>query len=172
MLRTFAFTCSRCREVHEGSPSFGYLAPYQYDELTEAEKKAIASLSDDFCVIQRPKQTDRFIRTILEIPIHGTQEPFLWGVWVSLSETSFEQYRENFDSNTYQDRYFGWFCNRLPYYSDSLNLKTQVIAQPGGQRPRLQLEPSDHDLTIDHQRGISWEKAVEIAQVLMHGNNA
>jgi hypothetical protein len=158
--------------IHEGSPSFGYPEPHQYSELSDDERTQSASLSDDFCIIRHADQTDRFIRAILEIPIIGIEEPFLWGVWASLSESNFEKYREHFKSETYADNYFGWFCNRLPYYPNTLNLKARAIVKPGGERPTLKLEPMDHPLARDHHHGISWEKAIEIAQIAIHGDEA
>lgn len=169
-MKRFKFTCSCCGEIHEGSPSFGFSAPHYYHILSEKDKEYIAKLSDDLCVITYENQTDRFVRAILEIPIGGCDEPFLWGVWVSLSEENFHRYCENFDSDTYQDEYFGWFCSQLPYYPDTLSLKAKVHVTPGGQRPELELESTDHQLSIDFHDGITWEQAVRIAEVAMHGN--
>lgn len=169
---TFEFTCGRCGEVHRGSPSFGYAAPHQYDELDADEMREIASLADDFCVIEHPEQTDRFVRTVLEVPIDGVDEPFLWGVWISLSESNYENYRENFESEEYEDVYSGWFCNRLPYYPDTLYLKARAFVRPGGGRPSLELEPTDHPLAVDSRRGIPPERAADIFQVAVHGAQA
>lgn len=168
-MQAFEFTCSRCGRLHEGSPSFGYSHPHQYDELDEDEKREIAFLSDDFCKIERPEQTDRFIRTVLEVPIHGVEEPFLWGVWISVSQKNYERYRENFESEAYEDSYPGWFCNRLPYYPDTLYLEARALVRPGGQRPTLELRPTDHPLSRDSRDGISRETAAEIFQVAIHG---
>jgi hypothetical protein len=38
-----------------------------------------------------------FVRACLEIPIHGVSEPFLWGVWVSLSQKNFDRYVTTYD---------------------------------------------------------------------------
>lgn len=156
-------------DIYGESPSFGFIAPDRYCYLTEEEKKQTATLCDDFCIIKHPGQTDRFIRVVLEVPILGVREPFRWGAWISLSEIAYEKYLKNFRNETYEDSYFGWFCNRLPYYPDTLELKAQAIVHPGGQRPTLEFWPSDHALATDHKYGISCEKADEIAQIAMHG---
>jgi hypothetical protein len=52
-----------------------------------------------------------FIRVCLEVPIHGVSEPFIWGVWVSLSRKSFDRYVETCDAPDTDDDYFGWLCN-------------------------------------------------------------
>lgn len=36
-------------------------------------------------------------------------------------------YCDHFRDNDYEDKYFGWFSNRLPYYPDTLNIKTYAI---------------------------------------------
>jgi len=168
-MEKFKFTCATCGEEHEGSPSFGYKWPHHFEVLNETDKKEIAKISDDMCIIN---DEDRFIRVVLEVPIKGYKEGFMWGVWISVSETNFLNYQENFDSKDYEDTYFGWFCNILPFYPETLHLKTNAFIESGGQRPKIDLELSEHPLTIDYNNGISWERAVEIAQVAMHGIKA
>jgi len=168
MSPVFSFRCSRCGEVHEGSPSFGYSAPLAFDCLSDEDKRDIAELGSDLCWIRRADGTDYFARTTLEIRIHGVDEPFLWGVWVSLSATSFERYRSTWSAHDESDRYFGWFCNRLPWYPDTLNLKTNVRPRRDGLRPFIELQASDHPLYEHWCSGISAEQAREIAEVAMH----
>lgn len=166
-METFRFTCATCGDVHEGSPGYGYQWPHYYEVLSELDRVELATISDDLCIIN---DQDHFIRVVLEIPIHGYEEGFLWGAWVSVSKENFRKYQKNFDSADYRDTYFGWFCNRLPYYPETLHLKTKACIEPGGQRPAIALEYTDHPLSLDYHNGITWEKAIEIAMVAMHGN--
>jgi len=171
MAAIFAFTCSCCGKRHEGSPSFGYKAPIYYDQLSDEDKLAIGKLSDDLCEIEHPSGTDYFARAILEIPIHGVEQPFLWGVWVSLSQPSFDRYKSTWGNHDETDRYFGWLSNRLPFYPDTINLKTHARPKNGGERPILAIEPTDHLLSIHARQGISIEQAQHIAEIAMHGIN-
>jgi hypothetical protein len=116
MAAIFAFRCSCCGELHEGSPSIGFDAPLHYAELDADERAAQAQLGDDLCTIDHTDRRDHFVRVCLELPIHGHADPFVWGVWVSLSAENFARYRETWDAPDTADRYFGWFCNRLPGY--------------------------------------------------------
>ena len=167
-MKKFRFQCSCCGETHEGSPSFGYDSPHYYDCLSEQDKKALGKLSDDFCTIEHDEGKDFFIRTTLEVPILGAEEGFLWGIWISVSEANFNKYVDHYKSDTYEDHYFGWFSNKLPYYPDTLSLKASACIRPGGQRPNIELEPTEHPLSIDFRDGINWEKAVEIAETVLH----
>ena len=171
MAAIFAFTCSCCGKRHEGSPSFGYKAPMQFDQLSDDEKRAIGTLSDDLCKIEHPEGTDYFARVVLEIPIHGVKEPFLWGVWVSLSQANFERYTSTWGKHDESDSYFGWFSNRLPFYPDTINLKTKARPRNGNARPVLELEPSDHLLSVHFQHGITVSVAQQIAEIAMHGRS-
>jgi hypothetical protein len=168
MAAIYAFTCSCCGKRHEGSPSFAFHAPAHYDELTEVEKKSIARLSDDLCEIRHPEGTDYFARVLLEVPIHGISEPFLWGVWVSLSQKSFERYTSTRGRHDESDRYFGWFSNRLPYYPDTINLRTNVRPRNGGMRPGLELQPCEHPLAVHFHSGLTILEAQKIAEAVIH----
>lgn len=170
MAAFFAFTCSCCGQRHEGSPSFGYKAPAYYDSLSQEEKQSIAELGDDLCRIEHSGGTYYFARVVLEIPIRGVSEPFLWGVWVSLSRESFEKYTSTWGCHDESDRYFGWFGNRLPYYPDTTSLKTHVRPRNGGLRPALELEPTEHPLAIHFHEGMTIEEAQQIAEAAMHGS--
>ena len=71
-------------------PAFDAEAPLFYYLIPEHERAARCELSSDVCVVDGKYF---FVRGCIEIPVHGADEPFVWGVWVSLSEASFSQYR-------------------------------------------------------------------------------
>ena len=93
----------------------------------------------------------------------------MWGVWVSLSKESYTHYFEHFDDPDLEHRYFGWFCNYLPYYESTYALATDVIPQDDNQRPKLALHECEHELFSDFINGISITKAQQIAEEAMHG---
>lgn len=166
----FAFKCTACYKVHEGSPSFSYDAPVHYSELSDDEK-AKAQLDSDTCVITHDEGVDRFVRVVLEVPIAGVSQPFTWGVWVSLSQASFERYLGTWDDPDESDSYFGWLCNRLPFYPDTNGLMTMVRPRKHGLRPYLELKPDSHLLAMHQHEGISVQLAQEIAECAIHSNH-
>lgn len=167
MAGIFSFQCTTCGQVHEGSPSFAFDAPAPYLEQSEEVREA-GSLSSDLCTYEDEDGMHYFIRVCLEVPIHGVSEPFLWGVWVSLSETSFERYVETYDAPDINDCYFGWLCNYLPYYPNTYAMETQVHPRNGNTRPYIELDDSDHLLAVHFRQGISIERAQEIAEKIAH----
>jgi hypothetical protein len=168
MAAIFSFKCASCDDIHEGSPSFAFRAPDPWLGQPETVQAA-GHLGSDLCRYEDADGPHFFIRVMLEVPIHGIEEPFGWGVWVSLSETNYQRYVDTYDAPDMDDRYFGWFCNTLPWYPDTLNLKTEVRPRAGRQRPCIVLEETEHPLAIDFHQGISVQRAQEIAEAAMHG---
>ena len=64
---------------------------------------------------------------------------------------------------------FGWFCNRVPGYPDTLFLKSLVKPRSVDERFMVELEATDHKLAIDARDGITFERAVTIAELMLHG---
>ncbi|PPD17625.1 MAG: hypothetical protein CTY18_07100 [Methylomonas sp.] len=167
MAGIFSFKCSSCDKIHEGSPSFGFNAPDPYLQQPKEVQDA-GELTGNTCQYKDEEGEHYFIRVCLEVPIHGVSEPFLWGVWVSLSQRNFNRYLVTFDSPDTNDCYFGWLCNYLPYYPNTFALKTQVHPSIGNIHPSIELEQTNHPLAIDFHEGISIQKAQEIATQIMH----
>jgi len=164
----FRFKCSACNAWHEGMPSFGTLAPHYYHGVPEAERAARCVLNDDLCIVD---DEYFFVRARLNIAVEGTEEPFSWGVWVSLSEKNFDEYVEHFEV---RDRsrlgpYFGWLSTGLALYPDTVNLRTQAYLRNDGHRPLVVLEPTDHPLAIEQRDGISQTRLADIYAAMMHG---
>ncbi len=171
MAAIFAFKCSCCGELHEGSPSFAFQAPDPYTWLTDEQKQDIGRLSDDLCVIRHTERTDYFVRAVLEIPIHGVSEPFVWGVWVSASQQSFERYVQTFDTPLEGDGFFGWLCNRINLYPAEQSRSADVFIQLGGFRPKVVLHSTVNEtdqLAVDQLSGITVERAQYLAEKAMH----
>ncbi len=162
----FRFKCPSCDEWHEGMPSFGAIAPLYYDEIPEVDRHARCELTTDTCVVD---QKFFFIRGCIEIPVDGADEPFVWGVWASLSRENFEQFvaLQEEASRAAFGPYFGWLSASLKTYPSTENLKTMVHLRDNGLRPYIELEPTDHPLALEQRRGISRERVGELFAAYM-----
>ncbi len=167
--KVFEFRCGECSELHRGSPSFSYAKPPHYFAVPEAERAARIQLTTDTCVIDNDTF---FIRGLLEIPIDGVDEPFAWGVWVSQSRESFERYVETFDKDQSGDGSFGWLSVTMPGYIDPdaelADLACNVQWRGNGLRPLVVPQECNHLLYQDYTNGISWDRAIDMAQQVMH----
>jgi hypothetical protein len=83
------FKCTSCGEWHEGLPGYAAEAPLYYHSIPPEERAERCVLDSDTCVVDRKSF---FVRGCLEIPVHAESVPFIWGVWVSLSNNSFDQF--------------------------------------------------------------------------------
>lgn len=154
------FRCERCGEIHDGLPALGFDTPFQYAILNDQDKEEIAEISSDFCIIRHPEQTDRFIRAVMTIQINDACEDLDYGIWVSLSEKSFNNYEENFKKEAEEKTYFGRICNKILDYEEStLGLHVNVNTRNGGIRPEIIPHQSEHQLVIDWENGISIKEA-------------
>ncbi len=152
--------CSTCGEKHDELPALGFKTPFYYGTLNEMEKAQFANISKDFCVLTYEDQTDRFIRTVLTIPINDACEDLDYGVWVSLSEKSFNEYEADYNYNVAGKTYFGRLSNKIRDYEEStLELHVNVNTRNGGIRPETVLHKNEHKLVSDWENGITIEEA-------------
>ena len=91
------YQCRTCGEMHVGLPAWHFEAPEQVRAMSAAEREARVDLTADQCVIEDERAPGGwwlFAKGLLEIPVHGSDAPFTWGVWLSLAAESFERYGE------------------------------------------------------------------------------
>lgn len=159
------WTCSRCGQTHSETPrSYALNAPWPWHTTPKAERERHCTLTEDCCTLFGK---DFFIRGCLEIPILDENQPFIWGVWASLSKEHFEQYRLYPDPISEEKPFFGWMCSRIQMYPDTLLLKT-LVQRRSGLRPCIELEPTDHPLAVEQRTGITRARVREIAELFEH----
>jgi hypothetical protein len=163
-----SYLCRRCGERHRGLPtSYGADAPAYWDPSLADDK--LSTLEQEQCII---KDEHFFVRGRLVIPVTdaaGTE--FDWGVWVSLSRDSFTRALSLWTTpgREREQPYFGWMSTELPLYQPStLSLRTRVHTQAVGQRPLIELEPTDHPLAVEQRTGITLARVQEVAETLLH----
>lgn len=154
--------CKKCGEVHDPLPSLGFNEPYYYNLLNKVDKKQLAELSSDFCIIKYPEQTDRFIRTYMRMQINDACDDLDYGIWVSVSEKTFNEYKSEFHHNTEGRTYFGRICNDIPDYKETtLGLHVNIVTKPDGSRPEIIPHVADHQLIIDYEQGLTLHEVQE-----------
>ncbi|RAJ72686.1 MULTISPECIES: DUF2199 domain-containing protein [unclassified Streptomyces] len=124
-------------------------------------------LSADQCVV---RGRHYFVKGMIEIPVIDSEGVFSWGVWVSLSRESFSRAADLWDTpgREAEQPYFGWLTTDLSLYPTTLNLKTHVHTRPVGERPFVELEPTDHPLAVEQRTGITLDRVREIATAVLH----
>src|SRR5262245_16616899 len=163
--------CATCGETLEAVSDLSFGAPLHYEEIPESERTSRATLTSDTCTIDGQHF---FVRGCLEVPVRGQADKFVWGVWVSLSQPNYQRYLELYDRRDIADvgPYFGWLCNRIPGYPDTLLLKTNVHLRPHPIRPSVELEPTDHPLAVHQRQGIEPAELERVIHEGFHGRHA
>lgn len=160
MNRNFQYTCDCCGNLHYSWPSLTFKAPLNYDQLKQEDKELIAYLTSDSCIIHYPDQTDRFIRCVLIQKVVDHCEDLHYGLWVSLSDKSFEDYHTNFKNENHETQYFGWLSNNIPEYEFDKSIPTTIVTQLGNQRPEIIPHSDfDHPFVNDYYSGITKAEA-------------
>ena len=146
--------------------SYGSEMPDYCLDIVEEEWDERVELSDDLCIIDKEYF---FIRGLIEIPVEDGDEPFVWDVWVSLSEFNFKISKENWGTHDREMKLqsmFGWLSTSIPCYPETINLKTKVHTRKVGMRPFIELEPTDHPLALEQRKGIAISRIQQIAEEL------
>lgn len=160
MTEQIRYKCACCGKQHTSWPALAYKAPSEYDQLFEEEKQSIGSLTSDFCIINYGDQTDRFIRVVLNQKVIDHCEDLQYGLWVSLSEASFEDYSGHYKDPNHQTQYFGWLSNNIPEYEFNEFIPCTVVTQVDDRRPVIHPHHDfDHPLVYDYYNGITKEEA-------------
>lgn len=132
-----AWTCATFGQDHSGIPlSFAADYPDNFHNMTAEERELRAIIGTDQCIIDGK---EFYIRGLLEIPIRGADEPFLWGLWASVWEQDFDLIGETWETAGRENTvgpFKGRLANRLAEYSPSTaDLKLSIRIMPAGERP-------------------------------------
>lgn len=153
------YICECCGEEKKDWPAIAYNAPIFYHDLTEEEIEN-AELTSDLCIIKDTEYTHRFIRAVMVQEVADSCQDLEYGIWVSLSEKSFDEYVENYDNKEFEAEYFGWLSNYLPDYDFEESIPTTVVVNNNVGRPFVFPHQShDHPFVHDFYNGISLEEA-------------
>ena len=164
-----SYVCRTCETEHHDLPlCLGPDAPASWEAIPINERPRRGTLTDDLCEIDAHFF---FVRGRIDIPIVGSDQVFAWLTWSSLSESTFRRTKDLWvvSGREHEPPYFGWLNSALPGYPNTLNLKLLVHTRPVGERPRFELEPTDHPLAAEQRGGISWQRVHDIAYKLSEG---
>ena len=164
------YICESCGKEHEEWPALTFDSPNNYHNLSEEEKTSIAEINSDFCVITYSDQTDRFIRVTLTQKVIDHCEDLEYGLWVSLSEKSFNDYSDKYNNEDHEAVYFGFLSNDIPGYNSTIGVHTNVCTRTGNNRPYIVPHQNfDHPFTRDYFNGIPKEVAGKRIKAMMGG---
>ncbi len=171
-MREFEFKCSCCGEIHKGIPTFGFKEPMAVLYVPEEQRGELVDLGENECVID---EASFYLRGCIEIPVHGYEESFIWGTWVSIRKEDYLEY-VNFpdgDDRSSIGPYYGYLSGHFsPYEEMCEDLRIIVHPRETGIRPFLELESTGHALSQEQRNGISTDRLAEIYEIMMHAKKS
>ncbi len=167
------YQCSCCGQEYNELPfTFGNDFPDYASGIPADEREKRIEGAESLCVVDGQHF---FHRGRLTIPVHNNDKDLIFNVWTSISESNFRKRNQLWDNpdRIKEEPYFGWLQTTIPTYGDTLNLKTISIENDAGLIPTVKLIEDGHPLTIDQEKGITFEKALQIIDIILtsgHGN--
>lgn len=164
------YICKCCGKEQEDWPAIAYSSPSYYMNLTDAELEN-AKLTSDLCVIEYPDEKNYFIRTVFVQEVKDSCQNLEYGVWVSLSEKSFNEYLDNYDNKNFEGEYFGWLSSFLPDYQFTESIPTNIVVNNTIGRPFIYPHESfEHPFVDDFYNGIEKEEAERRIDFVLNKN--
>jgi hypothetical protein len=166
-MSNFSFKCSNCDKTHEGVPSFNLEVPIYYYSIPEEQRDERMKLTSETCILDNEHF---FAKGIIEIPIKDKKEGITFCVWVSLSESNFKLFQESLNSKEASNypQMFGWFSSNVDTFGDCINLKTNMVFRDNHLRPLIDIEPTNHPLSVACNNGFSQENAQKLIEYYLH----
>ncbi len=162
------FDCSMCNEHHPELPmSMAFASPDFISKMLPWDQESRCKSSEDWYIVD---DSMFYIRGCLEIPVIGGGRPFVLGIWSTLSEDNFDTTMELWSDPARIDEppYLGMLANEVPTYTHTRLLQTKVQTRASGERPLI-FVPDKHPLGRDQRDGITRERVIEFAQLVLHG---
>ena len=165
------FDCSVCGQHHAVLPlSYSVTVPLAALAVPRAEWERRVVLSQDLCVID---ERFHYVRGRFAVPVHGLEEPFIWGVWAWLRPQDFYRTNQRWNDPARVDErpYAALLNSELPIYGDTMNLPVEVQTMPVGRRPHFFPTDTAHPIAVEQRDGMSMSRVVQIAKRMLCGDH-
>ena len=141
---------------------FDHPAPWPHGNRAEAEVDVLEvggdRLDADLCEWGKY----RFIRTVLVLPIKGTDQVFAYGPWGSVNPANFDRYVAASEGGDPFEGCFAWLMNQLPGFEFTDWPACDLIIEDASERPRLYVHDGAHELAQLQEEGITFEQLLDI----------
>jgi hypothetical protein len=161
------YKCSCCGQEYDELPlTFGNAFPDYYFSVPSDEREKRIEKQESLCVVDGGHF---FHRGRLTIPIKDFDQDLIFNVWTSISEDNFRKRNDLWENpqRVNEKPYFGWLQTIIPTYGDTLNLKTVALENEVGLIPTINMIENEHPLTVDQEKGITFDRAMEIVGFIL-----
>ncbi len=157
-------TCETCGAEHELLEP-GFRRPDAYLRLADSEQQSYTKANSDLCRIDLPAGDARhFVRAVLPVSVSGYEHRTAWGIWVEVSEFSFNRVLELWsDSDQHLEPPMpATIANSISGYPETEGLGVALQLAGPTTRPQVVLPPDlDHPFANECRVGVSLHRASE-----------
>ena len=153
--------CSKCGEEHPlQEMELAFRRPDDVARLSAEDRIRLVQENNDLCVFEGKRF---FIRALLPLPVESRDIPYCIGLWVEVTQATFERLDELWDSDdqVHEPPFAARIANDIPTAGGSLGLHAEMRLTGPATRPDVFLLPSQHRLYVEQAHGIDEHRVSE-----------
>lgn len=146
-------------------PSLACALPDAVLAVPEGERDARLVVGNDSCKLDGRRY---FLRGNIELRVIGAGATFIWTVWAEVEHSHYKRVLALWTRSTRVEEppYPGLCANYLPTYPSTLGLPGELHTRLVGQRFEFRLQPGDHPLIAQQERGVEVDRLREILALM------
>ena len=153
--------CSKCGKDHSPEEmELTFQRPDDAAKLSSEERKKRLQENSDLCIIEGKRF---FVRAVLPLPVDSRESPYNIGLWVEVSQVSFERIHKLWDSEEQAEEpsFAATIANEIPISAGSIGQEAQLHLTGPSTRPDVFLKPSNHPLYAEQTKGVDLHRISE-----------
>lgn len=153
--------CSKCGEDHPlEEMELTFRRPDDAAKLSPEDRDRLLQENDDLCIIEGKRF---FIRGLLPLPVNSREHPYCIGLWVEVSQSSFERIYELWDSagQLNEPAFAARIANEVPTAMGSIGLDAELRLTGPTTRPDVFVKSRNHPLFLEQTAGIDAHRVSE-----------
>lgn len=157
--------CSKCGSEHPiDELELTFRRPDDAAKLSADDRATLVRENDDLCVIDGKRF---FVRALLPLPVEAREAPYSIGLWVEVTQATFERVYELWDSDeqSHEPPFAVRIANEISTPGGSLGLHAELRLTGPTTMPEVLLQPSQHQLYTEQTCGIDEHRAFEYSAV-------
>ncbi|MDN5201960.1 DUF2199 domain-containing protein [Fulvivirgaceae bacterium BMA10] len=169
-MKEFGFYCVSCGLYHKDLPmAYESDGPEQYFQIPESQREMRSDITQDTYVLD---EKSFFIKGQIRIPVSDSKDDFAWNVWIEITEDDFTREQEQWleENRFLSEPYSGTLDTQLTCYPNTIGLNVKIRTQQVGIIPIVELEESNHPLSLEQEIGINKERVTDFAKKLVYGH--
>ena len=153
--------CTECGHEHPLEElELTFLRPDVVAALQAEERRSRVQENNDLCVLDGERF---FVRGLLPLPVTGRGHPYNVGIWVEVSQPTFERVYELWDEVDQADEpaFKVEIANDIPIQPPACGLSASLELTGPTTRPVVALSPAEHPLFGEQSCGITAHRAAQ-----------